>query len=275
MSELGLTQLNRAAAVPGLNREDAYRQRLLLPPPVEQRRIAEVLDRAEALRIKRRAAITKLDELRRSIFFAYFGDPATNPYGFPVEPIGSLVRDGDAINYGVVQPGEDCSGGVPMIRVGDLIDGRVRHSSLKRIAPSIESNYKRSRLSGDEILVSCVGSIGVIALADDSTRGFNIARAVARIPVANTCDRIFIAAQLESDAIQHYFVRELRTVSQPTLNIKQIAEARVIVPPLEVQREFASRVTVVDRIELALRTSRSEMDALFASLQHRAFRGEL
>src|SRR5690606_9538637 len=88
LSALGLNRLNRAAAVPGLNREDAYRQRLLLPPLPEQRRIAEILDKADALRAKRRAALKKLDELAQSIFLDMFGDPATNPKGWPEVPLG-------------------------------------------------------------------------------------------------------------------------------------------------------------------------------------------
>jgi type I restriction enzyme S subunit len=74
--------------------------------------------------------------------------------------LASLIREDDTINYGVVQPGDDHDEGIPLVRVGDLIEGKVRHSELKRIAPAIEAAYKRSRLRGDEILVSCVGSIG-------------------------------------------------------------------------------------------------------------------
>ncbi len=246
-----------------------------LPPLAEQRRIAEVLDRAEALRAKRRAALAQLDSLTQSLFLDLFGDPATNPRGFSMKPLASLVRDGDTINYGVVQPGDDLDEGVPLVRVGDLIQGTVRHSELKRIAPSIEAAYKRSRLRGDEILVSCVGSIGVVALADDSVKGFNIARAVARIPLAETTDRVFMAAYLGTDFVQRYFTSELRTVSQPTLNIKQISETIVVLPPIAQQREFARRVTAVEKLKAAQRASLAELDALFATLQHRAFRGEL
>lgn len=64
MRQLGLTSLNRAAAVPGLNREDAYRKRLLLPPRDEQRRIARVLDAADDLRNKQREIVSGLDRLR-------------------------------------------------------------------------------------------------------------------------------------------------------------------------------------------------------------------
>ena len=202
-----------------------------LPPLPTQRRLAEVLDRAEALRAKRRAALAQLDSLTQSLFLDLFGDPATNPKGFPKKPLASLVRDDDTINYGVVQPGDDLDEGVPLVRVGDLIEGKVRHSDLKRIAPSIEAAYKRSRLRGDEILVSCVGSIGVVALANESVKGFNIARAVARIPLAETTSRLFMAAYLSTDFVQRYFTNELRTVSQPTLNIKQIAETIVVLPP--------------------------------------------
>jgi type I restriction enzyme S subunit len=272
---LGLTRLNKAAAVPGLNREDAYRQKLKLPPLAEQRRIAEVLDRAEALRAKRRAALAELDSLTQSLFLDLFGDPVTNPKGFPNVSLASLVREDDTINYGVVQPGDDLEEGVPLVRVGDLIDGSVRHSELKRIAPSIEAAYKRSRLRGDEILVSCVGSIGVVALANESVKGFNIARAVARIPLAESTDRLFMAAYLNTDFVQRYFTNELRTVSQPTLNIKQITETTVVLPPIALQQEFARRVGAVEKLKAAQRTALAEQDALFATLQHRAFRGEL
>ena len=246
-----------------------------VPPLAEQRRIADVLDQTEALRAKRRAALAQLNSLTQSLFLDLFGDPATNPRGFPKKPLASLVRDDDTINYGVVQPGDDLDEGVPLVRVGDLIGGKVRHSDLKRIAPSIEAAYKRSRLRGNEILVSCVGSVGVIALADESVKGFNIARAVARIPLAETTSRLFMAAYLSTDFVQRYFTNELRTVSQPTLNIKQLAETTVVLPPIELQRDFARRVGVVEKLETAQRASLAELDALFATLQHRAFRGAL
>jgi type I restriction enzyme S subunit len=246
-----------------------------LPPLAEQRRIAEVLDRAEALRAKRRAALAQLDSLTQSLFLDLFGDPATNTKGFPTKPLASLVRDDDTINYGVVQPGDDLDEGVPLVRVGDLIEGKVKHTGLKRIAPSIEAAYRRSRLRGDEILVSCVGSIGVVALADESVKGYNITRAVARIPLAETTSRIFMAAHLNTDFVQRYFTNELRTVSQPTLNIKQLSETTVVLPPIELQREFAHRVCAVEKLKTAQRASLAELDALFATLQNRAFKGQL
>ena len=270
-----VSALAAGANINNLRNEHLDDMEIPLPPLAEQRRIAEVLDRAEALRAKRRAALAQLDSLTQSLFLDLFGDPASNPKGFPKKPLASLVRDDDTINYGVVQPGDDLDEGIPLVRVGDLIEGKVRHSELKRIAPSIEAAYKRSRLRGDEILVSCVGSIGVVALANESVKGFNIARAVARIPLAETTNRLFMAAYLSTDFVQRYFTNELRTVSQPTLNIKQLSETTVVLPPISLQREFARRVTAVEALKTAQRASLAELDALFATLQHRAFRGEL
>jgi type I restriction enzyme S subunit len=270
-----VSALAAGANINNLRNEHLDDMEIPLPPLAEQRRIAEVLDRAEALRAKRRAALAELDSLTQSLFLDLFGDPVTNPNGFPKVSLASLVREDDTINYGVVQPGDDLEEGVPLVRVGDLIDGSVRHSELKRIAPSIEAAYKRSRLRGDEILVSCVGSIGVVALANESVKGFNIARAVARIPLAESTDRLFMAAYLNTDFVQRYFTNELRTVSQPTLNIKQITETTVVLPPIALQQEFARRVGAVEKLKAAQRAALAEQDALFATLQHRAFRGEL
>lgn len=261
----------------GYDRHFKYLKRteVVLPPLPEQRRIAAILDQADALRAKRREALAQLDSLTQSIFIEMFGDPTANPKGFSTRQLSELITTGDSINYGVVQPGDDVDDGVPLVRVGDLIGGRIQQKAIKRIAPSIENAYKRSRLVGDEILVSCVGSIGVVALTTEADKGFNIARAVARIRLSAESSRVFIAAQLGTASIQRYFTQELRTVSQPTLNIKQLAETRVICPPIEMQREFEARIAALSDVASASRASAQELDSLFTSLQHRAFQGAL
>lgn len=246
-----------------------------IPPLSEQRRIAAILDQADALRAKRREALAQLDSLTQSIFIEMFGDPAKNPKAWSATVLSKLVRDDDSINYGVVQPGDALDEGIPLVRVGDLVDGEFSGTTLKRIDPSIESAYKRSRLRGDEILVSCVGSIGVTVLATPAMKGFNIARAVARIPLAEGVNRIFIASYLRTDAVQNYFKAELRTVAQPTLNIKQLAEVKVFAPPLALQEAFATRIQAVESLKATHRAALAESNALFASLQHCAFTAQL
>jgi type I restriction enzyme S subunit len=263
-----------ATTVPIVRKSKFEQVKIPVPPLAHQREIADTLDRAEALRAKRRTTLSELDALTRSIFHALCGDPATNPRSWPTARLAELIRDDDGINYGVVQPGEDVEDGVPLIRVGDLQDGSINLSRLKKIATSIEKKYKRSRLHGDEILVSCVGSIGTVVLAEISMKGFNIARAVARIRLSGKVNRNYVAAYLQTDFVQKYFTRELRTASQPTLNIKQIAETEVRLPPENIQNELARQVAMVDKLKSAHRAFLAELDALFASLEHRAFRGE-
>lgn len=261
--------------ISNLNIERCLQLELPLPEIAEQRRIAAILDKADALRTKRREALVQLDRLAQSTFVEMFGDPSANPKRWERRRLDELVVEGDFINYGVVQPGDDVENGVPLVRVSDLVAGEIQHDALKRIAPQVERAYQRSRLKGDEILVSCVGSVGVVALASQRERGFNIARAVARIRLGEKADREFIAAQLGTVAVQRYFTQELRTVSQPTLNIKQICETQLVCPPLELQREFASRMRAVREVKARLVKSASQTSALFVSVQHRAFLGAL
>ena len=248
---------------------------LAVPPLTEQRRIAAILDQAETLRTQRRTALALRDILTQSLFLDMFGDPVANPKGWLFTRLDQLVRHDDSINYGVVQPGDAFDEGVPLVRVGDVVDGNFDPAALKRIDATIEQGYKRSRLRGDEILVTCVGSIGVVALVEPSMKGFNIARAVSRIPVSEQVNRVFLASYLRTDFVQRYFTSELRTVSQPTLNIKQICETRVIQPPLDLQQTFATRIAAIDALKATHRRALAALDALFASLQQRAFTGAL
>lgn len=260
---------------PFIKPSDVKRHKVFLPPIEEQRRIAAILEQAETLRTQRRAALALLDSLTQSLFLDMFGDPVANPKGWPFARLDELVHPDDSINYGVVQPGDALDDGIPLVRAGDVVDEKFDATALKRIDPTIEQIYKRSRLQGNEILVTCVGSIGVVALVEPFMRGFNIARAVSRIPVSEKANRIFLANYLRTDYVQRYFTSELRTVSQPTLNIKQICETRVIQPPLPLQQTFATRIQSIEALKATHRRALASLDELFASLQQRAFAGQL
>jgi type I restriction enzyme S subunit len=242
-----------------------------LPPLAEQRRIAAILDPADALRAKRTEGLAHLDDLTQSIFLDMFGDGQD----WPVAMLRDIVATGDRVNYGVVQPGDTVEGGVPLIRISDLRSGRVDRTRLKLIDPGIERKYVRSRIRGNEILISCVGSTGVIAVTSDQDVGSNVARAVTRVPIENPTTRQYVAEHLRSARVQRYFKNELRTVSQPTLNGKQISETEVPLPPMDLQDEFVRRIRIVRLTFEAQSTHRSQLDALFASIQSRAFAGAL
>lgn len=243
-----------------------------LPPLEEQTRIAGILDQAAELCRLRTRALDKLNTLGQAIFHEMFGDPVAHA----TATLSDVIREGDKINYGVVQPGEDVSDGVPLLRAGDVLAPVLDPNNFRRVAPEVDAKHKKSRLVGDEVLIACVGSIGSVALAHEGLAGVNIARAVARVPVnPEIANRVFVAEQIKTQAVQKYFRREIRLVAQPTLNIKQISEAPIFLPARSDQDLFAERLRLLENNKRVECAALDRQKALFASLQHRAFRGEL
>ena len=247
-----------------------------LPPLPEQKRIAAILDHADALRRQRQRALNQLNKLSQSIFYDMFGDPRVNKHQFATVELSELIRKDDKINYGVVQPGGDFDSGVPLIRAADISSSDFVIGDAKKIDPEIEKKYLRSRLKGDEILIACVGSVGATCLARSNFKGANIARAVSRVSIDSTlANREFIFEQIKTPAIQNYFTSEIRAVAQPTLNIKHIKETKIIFPPLEQQNDFSQVISELESKREKYIDAILNSNTLFASLQQRAFRGEL
>ncbi|MDP1598716.1 restriction endonuclease subunit S [Phenylobacterium sp.] len=267
-------RLASGATVKNLNIDLVRGVEIPLPPLDEQRRIAAILDQADALRRKRREALAFAGTLKQALLECMLNHISHLESSSVL--LAELVRRGDKINYGVVQPGDDFQDGVSLVRVGNIVDGDFRSGSMKQIDPKIEAQYQRSRLKGDEILVACVGSIGSVAIASPELAGANIARAVARIPSdPMKINREYLSEYLKSEACQRYFISETRTVAQPTLNIKQLSETPIPLPASGDQERFSQDVARIDALIMQSRESLKYLDALFASLQHRAFRGEL
>jgi type I restriction enzyme S subunit len=259
---------NKTTNISNLDHSRTLATEIPLPPLEEQRRIAAILDKAASLEAAQRRRTQLLWGIEASLFCQMSEQTACESKKCTLQ---DLTADGDKINYGVVQPGNHVDGGIPLIRVGDLMSGGVNRSDLKCIDPEIESAYARSRIKGNELLLSCVGSIGTVAEAGPADIGSNIARAVARIPVSEAVNRKWLAACLRSSAIQRYFTNELRTVSQPTLNIKQIEETTINLFPIELQNTFASKLHAIEKV--CRRSSFSEVQTrqMISALQSRAF----
>lgn len=263
-------------AQPNISQGMVKETRVPLPPLHEQKRIAAILDQADALRRLRTRALDRLNALGQAIFHEMFGDVIANANDWPVALLETLVHRDDRINYGVVQPGDHDPNGVPIIRAGDLTSLIVDLGSVKRISRDIDQEYSRSRLKGGEILIGCVGSIGATLIAPKEYQGANIARAVARVPVdPSLCNPVYLNAFLRTAAVRNYFLKEVRLVAQPTLNIKQIKETAILLAPRELQDSFAERLGTVESAQAGVRLAANTSDALFTSLQHRAFQGEL
>ena len=133
-----------------------------------------------------------------------------------------LLSPAEAFCYGVVQPGANNLDGALLVRAGDLAAGRVDTSSLRRIPMVIHANYRRSQLLGGEILVTVVGAgIGKTAIAQPECAGFNIARALAKLPVREFNAR-YVHLWLQSGRAIDWMKGDSREVARPTLNLEQL-----------------------------------------------------
>jgi len=240
-----------------------------LPELEEQRRIAAILDKADEIRAKRQQMLDHLDSLKARLINAAVLDAKAR------RQLSELVDGQDRLNYGVVQPGDSVVDGVPLIRVADINEGYVSHSDLKTISAEVSKKHAKSLLRGTEILLTCVGSIGQVALVSETEVGMQIARAVARIPITDPEMRMYVSLMLQSEDLQRYFRSELRTVAQPTLNIRQISEARIPMVDAERMKSLQSEILQIEKTWRNLQ-KQLELDVQLAnSLQDRAFRGEL
>ncbi|WP_348236113.1 restriction endonuclease subunit S [Vibrio parahaemolyticus] len=270
-----LKAASSSTTMPIVNKSNFSQFEIPLPPLDEQKRIAAILDKGDAIRQKRKQAIDLADEFLRSVFLDMFGDPVTNPKGWEVKRLEELISEGDKLNYGVVQPGDDDENGVPLVRSGDLYDSGTPLSKVRRVSSSVDEKHRKSRLKGNEILIACVGSIGKVGWVDKSMVGWNIARAVTRIPLRNSVNREYIFRYLQSPVIQGYFQKETRAVAQPTLNVGLISKTPVALPPQEQQDEFLTVHNKVNKFKQNAILKSKHMDEMFKSLSQKAFSGQL
>ena len=255
-----------------ISRGNLGKIKIPLPPLAEQLRIAEVLDRAEALRAKRRAALTQLDSLTQSLFLDLFGNPIHNERKWPRAELREMCRvergkftprpRGDPSYYG---------GRFPFIQTGDISSSGGRLNTWSQTLNEKGVTVSRS-FPPDTVVIAIVGAtLGITAILDievycpDSVVGIQAHASKASPEYIERVLRFW----------RPIFVAQAPETARANINLETLRPLKVPRPPIELQREFARRVGAVEKLKTAQRTSLAELNALFASLQHRAFRGEL
>jgi len=250
-----------------------------LPPLPEQRRIAEILDKAAALRAKRRAALAQLDTLTQSIFLGMFCDPE-----IPAPTIGNLLESGVLLlhkdgNHGSLYPRADDFGqeGVPFLSAKAVSeDGVINNAFVENLLAEKAAKLRIGWISRGDVLLAHNASVGKVAIYDGRFEKALIGTSLTSFrPNPEALDSRYLAAALRSARFQRELAKNMGQTTRNQVPITAQRRLKISLPGIGLQREFARRVTAVDSLKTTQCAGLAKFDSLFASLQHRAFCGEL
>ena len=267
-----LVQRATGASYPAVSDKIVKTAPIPLPPIEEQRWIAAVLDAAEALREKRCQALAKLDSLTQAIFIDMFGDQRKGESGLLRQHVDLITKGTTPTSVGF----KFTDSGVPFVRVQDLVAGSVAVAGIELfIAEKTNEALRRSILKPDDVLVSIAGTIGRIALVPRDAPTLNCNQAVALIRAGGDLEPVYLASWLNTAHAQEQMLGSRVTGTISNLSLANIRSLRIPIPTIDLQRRFADAAADTKRLRNSLVAHADSLDTLFASLQQRAFRGEL
>lgn len=250
-----------------------------LPPLDEQRRIAAILDKADEVRASRREALTHLDTLTQSIFHSMFGETPGSWRETTIEDLADKAKG--SIRTGPfgsqLLTSEFTEEGVAVLGIDNAVSNEFVWRERRYISFEKYDALKRYTVRPGDLLVTIMGTLGRCAVVPaDVPLAINTKHLCCiTIDLEQAVPEWLHAYFLRSDAAAAYLRQTTKGAIMGGLNMGIIKKMPVKLPPLELQQTFATRVAAVERLKESHRKHLAELDALFASLQHRAFKGEL
>lgn len=246
-----------------------------LPPMEEQKRIAAILDKADAIRRKRQQAIDLADEFLRTVFLDMFGDPVTNPKGFPTGTIRDLVA---TANYGSSAKATETVGEFPILRMGNITyDGSIDLKNLKYIDLDEKDKPKYLAKNGD-LLFNRTNSkelVGKTAVYDRD-EPVAIAGYLVRVRTNEKGNNYYISGYLNSSHGKKTLLNMCKSiVGMANINAQEMQNISILLPPLELQNQYQEIVvSTKNKLENFERSKEFEAN-LFDALSQKAFSGQL
>jgi len=272
--------LAQGATIQGITREVVEETLIPLPPIEEQRRIAAVLDAADALRAKRREAIAKLDSLTQAIFIDMFGDLARNNRQWPVVPIGDFV-EGFQTGRSVSAAPNETDGDYRVLKVSAVTSLTYKPDQAKPVPPGYQPRASHIVRAGDLLMSRANTSelVGRCAYVQETPPAMLLPDKLWRFMWSQPqrAEPRFVWKALQNRRFRGD-IADIATGSSGSMkNISQKGFLRLTIPlpPIGLQTAFTARFRAITDLGSQKAAELQALDTLFASLQQRAFRGEL
>lgn len=263
----------RQAKIPnaGYSRHFKFLKELNIPllPLPEQRRIAAVLDKADALRAKRRETITKLEQLEQSVFIERFGDPFNAAASKKHVPFRELTQ---RITYGFTSPMSHIETGIPILTAKNIRDGYIDFENVHYAARhEFDALTAKSKPNAGDILITKDGSIGRCAVVPDVGE-LCINQSVALVvPNREKALPAYVSAYIRSLPVQRRIQMMGKGNALKHLQITELADFPIVLPSIDDQSEFSLVIESIEAQKARLRDHAAELECLFSSVQHDSF----
>jgi len=249
-----------------VNRTHIAEWEIPLPPLAEQKRIADILDKADGIRRKRQQAIQLADDFLRALFLDMFGDPVNNPKGWEVKPVGDLC---DCIVPGRDKP-RSFTGSTPWITTTELNHLGITLKKKSYLGLSVDEigEVRAKIVPKGSVIMTCVGDLGVISIAGED---MVINQQLHAFLPSEKLTPSFLSYALAWQ--KGYMLRMASSTTLPYMNKTVCNSVPVILPPKEMQAKFES---VVGKLaDYKSKSLRFTNESAFQSLSNKAFLGQL
>ena len=263
----------RGATIKNLSVEAAFEAvSIPLPNIAEQRRIATILDHADGLRAKRRQVLSRVDSLAESVFHEMFGREATPT---TVERIALRARTGPFGSQ--LLHSEFVGEGIAVLGLDNVVGNEFRWAERRYITPTKFEQLKRYIVHPDDVLISIMGTTGrCVVVPRDIPTAINTKHICAITPDSSLVEPHFLrAAFLWHPVSREYLRRQTKGSIMDGLNLGIIKAMPIPLPDIGRQREYTARVSGISATRERAVMAMEAVEALYASLESRAFRGEL
>ena len=262
-----IAALGRGVAQNNINLSILRNFEVPIPDLPMQKQIVAILDKTAKVVEVRQQQLQQLDELVKARFVELFGD-GNHPHIALID----LIIEGAGLSYGIVQPGDDGTGDMGVLRPVDMVDGKISTASIKYIDRSIGDGFKKTELYGDELLITVRGTTGITALTDIRFNGMNVTRGIAVVRYdRNKINPVYLNAYLNTDESQRYIQEHTRGATLQQINLSDLRVQQIMVPPLALQEQMAAFIEQTDKSKSVVQKALNEAQLLFDSLMQQYF----
>src|SRR6266566_3197735 len=269
---LDLTQLNKSAAIPGLNRDDAYEKEIPFPAPSEQKRISSILEKADRLRRQRHYALELSSTYLQSVFLEMFGDPESNPKGWEIEHLGNRIAFITSGSRGWAQ--YYSNKGAIFLRIQNVGINQLLLDDLAYVQVSNTAEGRRTQVRGGDLLLSITADLGRTAVIPENFPDAYINQHLALLRLKDL-NPVFVAEFISTPGGKAQIMQLDRAGVKSGLNFDDIRGFKIFVPPSPLQQKFAQIVQKFERLRAQQWEAERQAEHLFQTLLHQAFQGNV